>query len=590
MNYYQCLAIGINRYHFCPPLINADADAQALYQFFCQEAGILAENLLLLTDTSPHVQGHSTYPNQDNLFYWLESKHKKSHNPVSAPLWLFFRGYGFTYQGEDYLLPIDGNPQDLPKTGISVRSLLAYIREQTLQPILLILDLTPVVVGTPVGQQTVNLGKQMGIGVILYPRRADENNADIFSTALLEALSYYRYQLTLTQLSQYLCDRLSDLNDQQGQPLPTPVIISPNLSFSSQFLLPSPQIPVKVAQTAPSSAYISQESVATITLPKVIPLARENPLPSLILSEQKIETKETETPVSVIEPLPDLLPEIPTPITGENNSQPPISPLIFGIDKIKDVKWFWLGGISGLLLAFLIVQLVRLNLFPPSPVANVPESSPSNSPESSPLPAERKLLAQARRYLKDNQASGFSRAIKQAEKISPQSPFYQEAQVAIKRWSEMIWDIAQGRANQGNFHDAIAAASLVPKTQTQLYSLSQETIKKWKIAAKQQQINLALIDGAKALIKPNQASSYNRSITILNQIPPAQPGYEQAKSLINQWSRQIYLIANSRAAQGKFNSAIETLQLVPPDTLSYSDAQKAISKWQKHSIFKQSDQ
>lgn len=579
MKYYQCLAIGINRYHFLSPLRDADQDAKKLYEFFEQEAGIPQEHLLLLSDTSPWLANKSTYPNQDNLLFWLGSNFPSQYVPaVSAPLWLFFRGYGFTYQGQDYLIPIDGNPQDFPHTALSIVSILEAIQEKTQQPLLLILDLTPVVVGMPVGQHTVILGKQKGIGVILYPRRSDTLEPRIFTTALLEALNYYRYQLTLAQLSSYLCDRLSDLSSEDGQALPTPIIISPNLSFSSQLLIPSP-FPETVMKTSPAwvvneasteESEISEPvATATLSLPTIIPVSED------VTATPDFETQE--------EPLlnPVLNREIKTPKPKESDQNLVNSPWLIFFRKIKYFKWFWLGGISGLVLAFLIIQFVRLNLFPSTPSSESFNSTAGDSSFPSPLDKERQLLNQARQYLKDNQASGFSRAINQAQQIPVQSPLYREAQADIQRWSQIIWDIAQARANQDNYHDAIAAALLVPKTQEQLYQIAQQGIKQWQIAAQKQQVNLALIDGAKALIQANQASSYNRSITILRQISPQEPSYEQAQTLIEQWSRQIYLIANTRAAQGNFQAAIATAQLVPKNTSSYEMAQTAIFKWQK---------
>ena len=51
-------------------------------------------------------------------------------------------------------------------------------------------------------------------------------------------------------------------------------------------------------------------------------------------------------------------------------------------------------------------------------------------------------------YLQDSQASTFNRAIRQARTIEPDSPFYQQAQADIIRWSQVILDIAQGRASE----------------------------------------------------------------------------------------------------------------------------------------------
>ena len=61
-----------------------------------------------------------------------------------------------------------------------------------------------------------------------------------------------------------------------------------------------------------------------------------------------------------------------------------------------------------------------------------------------------------RNHLQDSQASNFNRAIRQARTIEPYSPFYEDAKLDIIRWSEVILDIAQGRASRGDFTAAIS--------------------------------------------------------------------------------------------------------------------------------------
>jgi uncharacterized caspase-like protein len=69
---YACVAIGINRYQFLPPLSYGQADAQALRQFLVCQANLPSSQCLLLTDTSPLVGDKSTYPSRENIVNWLE--------------------------------------------------------------------------------------------------------------------------------------------------------------------------------------------------------------------------------------------------------------------------------------------------------------------------------------------------------------------------------------------------------------------------------------------------------------------------------------------------------------------------------------
>jgi hypothetical protein len=193
-------------------------------------------------------------------------------------------------------------------------------------------------------------------------------------------------------------------------------------------------------------------------------------------------------------------------------------------------------------------------------------------------------------YLYSHQASGFNQAIDKARKIDADSPFYEEAQADIVRWSRVIFDIAQGRASQNDFTGAIAAAKLIPQDEPSISIIAQEAaeaINYWQIRAQKQQINHNLLEEAKQVIEPTQASSYSQGITILRQVAPGAANYREAQELIRQWSRQIYLIANTRAARGNFQQAVEALTLVPKDSPYYAKAMTAMLEWkeQKHGKF-----
>ncbi len=193
-------------------------------------------------------------------------------------------------------------------------------------------------------------------------------------------------------------------------------------------------------------------------------------------------------------------------------------------------------------------------------------------------------------YLYSHQASGFNQAIDQARKIDADSPFYEEAQADIVRWSRVIFDIAQGRASQNDFTGAIAAARLIPQDEPSISLIAREAaeaINYWQIRAQKQQINHNLLEEAKKVIEPTQASSYSQGITMLRKVAPGAPNYREAQELIRQWSRQIYLIANSRAARGDFQQAVQALTLVPKDSSYYAKAMTAMLEWkeQKHGKF-----
>lgn len=187
-------------------------------------------------------------------------------------------------------------------------------------------------------------------------------------------------------------------------------------------------------------------------------------------------------------------------------------------------------------------------------------------------------------YLQDNQASHFNRAIRQARTIEPNSPFYEDAREDLLRWSKVILDIARGRASQGDLAGAIAAAKLIPQDEPSIDFVSRQakvSIEHWTKRANQQNLNEYSLEEAKKLISPRVASSYSQAIGVLRQISPGTEEYQEAQKLIEEWSKEIYLIANYRAARGNFKQAIEAASLVPKDSLYYQGAENAMIKWKQ---------
>ena len=196
-----------------------------------------------------------------------------------------------------------------------------------------------------------------------------------------------------------------------------------------------------------------------------------------------------------------------------------------------------------------------------------------------------------RYYLQRNQASLFNKAIAQARRIEPDSPFYEDAKADILRWSEVILDIAQGRASQGDFAGAIAAAELIPQDEISVGFIAQQaqkSIEYWQLRANQQSIDRTSLKEAKTMINPDQASSYSRAIGVLRQVSSGGEEYQEAQILIRQWSKQIYMIANYRASRGYFAQAIQAADLVPKDSPYYQGAKNAMIQWKKSMPFEHS--
>ena len=621
---YSCIAIGINQYQFLQPLSCAQADAFDLRQFLVKHTNLSPQQCLLLTDVSPWVERKSTHPTKENILSWLEKSDTSSG--AGNICWFLFSGYGVNWQGEDYLIPIDGNPQDIPQTAISVRSLLTTLKKQGEGNILVLLDMNRspgIFSGASVGAQTVALAREMGMALVLstqvneYSHESASLGRGFFTEALLEALGYYGQDLTLEVLENYLRYRLPEIGEHHWRPAQTPIIITPSIQASKGKLLPGTEEIVSWyhnSNDGTNNSYNSStEAVGNSDNHHQNGTGRVNQ--TGVLDVEEVSQNGSQSP------------------SHQNNGSRSSSAIIFKPKppQPKSKNWseliFWGGGAA--LAAALVVAAVAIAnqdgkgkesyaqtqgqviptipsnpevtdgspVIPPNPQVTISAAqSPNNSEPTTPSSSEKPLapvpnaplqatnqgiLKRARTYIQTNQASGFNRAINEVRKIQPGQPLYEEAQGDIIRWSQVILDIAQGRANQGDFGGAIAAAKLVPQDQQTTYSQAQGFIQQWTAQGEQQKNNQLILQGAKEQIRPNQASSYNQAINTLKRIPKGQAGYEQGQNLTNQWSRQIYLIANSRAARGNFAQAINAAALVPQSTPSYQQAQQAIARWQK---------
>ena len=186
------------------------------------------------------------------------------------------------------------------------------------------------------------------------------------------------------------------------------------------------------------------------------------------------------------------------------------------------------------------------------------------------------LLEEARRSLRPSQASRFASAIATARQIPPGDPNYSQAQTDIQRWSQVILDLAEGRAAEAELEAAISAARLIPSEPADIYQTAQERINLWERRAD----GRAIIREAQAIPRIGQASTYQEGILRLQDVPEALPiEYADAQRLITDWSGIMLSIARNRADQGLFFSAIEAAELIPEGTANYDQAQAEIRRW-----------
>lgn len=685
MTQHWALIVGINNYQHLQPLLYAQRDAQMLHRFLIEEGEMAADRCILLSDFSPAINDVSTYPSQTAVQDWLGRVLRSVQ--ADDVVWLYFCGYGVRSQGQDYFVPIDGDPNRLPQTAIALSEVIDQLQQLPTANRLLVLDINRSqgqLDEIPVGQQTLERAGQQDVATILscqpgqFSHETIMLRAGLFTYTLLESLRQAQPP-TLDQVAHYLRDRLPELSQHHWRPVQEPAIVTP-ARRQNMALLPSavpvmvgagatagdsnaspsshngmnstngsiPAVPPNpIAPNSPPGQSSALVAVASTTEPTsanssdglwkqlllwgglaliiaVLMIARNFP----IFSDPDAET-ETETD-TVVEPItPDnategepngatdqgtgpnpALPEDTTPEPSATNGN--AAEDMAGADdpdaaaSAGETGESETGGLRSLVNLF--NRGDNGNIRPNQAIQNaqtaanaglyqealnwldqVPESRRDDAYTAlrqsitaqleSATRANRSLLNAAKAPIRSNQASTFNQAIEAARRIPPNQPLYDEAQQNIQRWSQVILDLAEGRAAQGNLNAAIAAAELVPTDQAEVYRQAQARISQWQIQKDAQ----ARIAEAKALIQPGQANTYQKAIRWLQPIRPEQPEYSQAQPLISQWSREMLAIARARAAQGQFASAIQAAQLVPANTVAYDQAQQEIQRWREQS-------
>ncbi|MEG3896782.1 MULTISPECIES: peptidase C14 [unclassified Microcoleus] len=601
MKHHACIAIGINQYQLLQPLSYAQEDAEALYGFLTEEAGFAPDGCLLMTDSSPSLWGQSTYPNRENILRLTQSLCAE-HLQQGDLLWCFFSGYGVSYEGKDYLMPVDGNPADIQGTGIPVELLLNTLKNAPTETVLVLVDMNRsqiVKAGETIGVQTAQVARDLEIPTVLscQPNQVSRETSALrqgfFTAALLEGLRSGQCS-TLKGLDRFLSDRLPELCDHHLRPKQEPLMVVNPPGKAHLVILPD-------ASGVPTAALAGRNGNMTVGAadgfdrPQMATAAARIELPAATRNAQdsRVEMPPVSQPPNAVGSAGggDDRPNLQKPEDADRG----------GSDK-SFLQQLVLWSSATALVLLLGVFLTNRSIFlgqqegdPRSPAEKAQNSGsqksagagvPQNQPQALQAgtgtqqpPSSRQVWAEAKTFLKDGSASSFNRAVVKARTIPASDPVYPQAQQDIERWSLTILDIANGRAARGDFQGAIGAAKLMPDVNQPVYNQSKQAIAQWEELSKSQNVNAALLSAASGQIKRGVASSYSKGIQQANQIQPGEPKYEEAQQLIGQWSETILKIAELRGSQGKLKEAVEAASMVPSGTKSYQPAQKAIANW-----------
>jgi Caspase domain len=462
MTNQACISIGIDRYQFFPQLECGMADAEAMEQFFINAAGWSQSQCLLLTDTSRQVGDKSTYPDRENINRWLK---RWSWDTLHAGdlLWFFFSGGGVSFEGEDYLIPIDGKPEDIANTCISIRQLYQQFHDMGVKPLVL-LDANRAQnasIGGGIGTVTTELAQKYEIPTFLSCQVDEFSHEDtqlgqgLFTTALLEALSYHS-DFNLETIEAYLTSRSIELSEHHWKPLQTPMAIVPQ-SFSGDRPVFSPMTIEPMSATIPEVIY---------TPPAPAPLddqadSYESYIPPRVTIDN---TEPMASPEPMVNPEPMVtngLARLQPAATKKHRFQ--------WWAKVSFVVTLVLGAGGGVYALKYQSPRGREQPIVRSIASNLTNPNPANF--SAPPEKQVMSISRAKIFIKPGDATSRYQAILAARKIPANTVDAIAAQQSIEQWSQEIYTIAQGYADRQLWRLAIDTAKMVPPSTTNYHTV-----------------------------------------------------------------------------------------------------------------------
>jgi hypothetical protein len=634
--------VGINQYQSLQPLMYAQSDAIELRDLLVNEAKIPSQNCSLLTDISPMVYQSAAFPTQEIMLQRLHHSCEKAASEDTV--WFYFSGYGVTWEGQDYLLPIDADPKQVAQTGVSTKAIFDTLKQSATNQCLVILDMNRSQSALPnqrLGVQSMELAKSLNIPLILScrPNQFSQETLAVrhglFTEAILEGIRLHGC-FTLSQLAAYVADRVPELCQHHWRPEQNPVVVLP---AEFQFLL---LVPPSAAGEWPIVEPPSP------TGPEISPGDVPPDLPGEPITDG-IETIEPG-------PQPPLEPNFPTTsadgITGEEDI------VLNRPGKKETANWQrWGILVAGLLLLGILlrsqsffgrrarVEPVAVDPTEQTLTATGDEANTSQSTEAGNSPPQTgeplfpnqegpsdaaTALERARAAIDEKQFSealSWLSQIPEDQRSEEYATLLEQAETGYesvtRRTGADVLNTALQQISSlpaSSLNDAIEQARQIP-TGDPNYAQAQEDIQRWSrmildtakgraasgdfdgaIGAaqlvpddqervyteaqaqiqrwQQRKTNRQMLQQAQGMLQPDQATTFKEAIELVQQIPQDYPEYAIAQERIDQWSQDILVIARARAAAGDIPAAIAAAERVPPDTSAYEQALQQIQQWQ----------
>ncbi len=197
---------------------------------------------------------------------------------------------------------------------------------------------------------------------------------------------------------------------------------------------------------------------------------------------------------------------------------------------------------------------------------------------------DRPLLMQAQDLAKFGDRLSLQAAIDTAQQIRPGRELYREAQDKIDAWrgeiqrqeDQPVLDRAWKLAKAGNLQLAIAQAEKIAAGRL-LYQEAQSAIFAWKTEIRERES----IQQASAMANgTTNPATLLKAIETINQVSMVSPLRSQADNSINEWSTQLYNMAQNEA-QYDLLRAIDIAQMIPFYAANYQVVQRQVEDWKR---------
>ena len=634
---YWVITIGINQYRHIQPLMHAQSDALFIHKFFTEEANVATNRCVLLSDLATSVGAQVVYPDKPAIAQWVQTI--TSQVGAGDVLWFYFSGYGTQAEGADYLMPIDGDLDQIEETGIALSDLIDAIAALPTDKAVLVLDINRSQGALPdqaIGTQVIELAEKRHVATILscqpeqYSHETLGVRHGLFTAALLEALQ--QGYSTLGQISDYLVKRLPELCEHHWRPIQNAVFVMsdeqkiatlvPELTTSINSITAS-EVATRVnsestssnlAETSVAKTPIAAGAVAAGGRLSKRPYAEESAGTSSYqtVSDRPQRTEGSE-PFSSDRLVKTASSEDPDTLAPVEDNDSAIAPDATATDEPKAINGAKLRN-WGLLVLALLMGLVLLkqpfvraawnNLIEKLEIATGwgvdvesedlegAESASANNTESD--NPEATVVETADSSPTDGLAA---EPAETAEPAAAQTSEPASENTAVSAAGNQAGTPTDTAASEGTtaaliaqaeaaiekkqYSEALTALKEVPRDQRDS-KFSSVLIKARVGASETEQTNAALLTDALTAIQPTQASQFTEAIATARRIQPGEPLYENAQRNIQSWSQTILDIAEGRAASGNLNGAIAAAQALPRDDAeAYQKAQDRIALWQQ---------